>query len=436
MEPNLSIITRRRFLRTLGAGVFTTTLASVLPIPAWAFSRSRSVDPTSVTHSGPRDRYDLYVEYMPIAVNGKKQHVKATAINGTVPGPLVHLHEGDDVKLFVTNRMMDTEHTSIHWHGVLVPFPMDGVPGINFKGIPPGRTYHYNYHVKQAGTYWYHSHSQFQEQTGMYGPLVIEPRGHDPIKAARDYVVQLSDWTEDGPEAALRNITMDEGYYNFQQLTLSDFFQDAKKMGFAEALADRLGFGEMRMSPVDFTSITGFEYTFLMNGHDPASNWTAVFNPGETVRLRFINSSAMSNYDVRIPGLDMQVVMADGKRVRPATCHEFRIGVAETYDVLVRPGADKPYTIFAESMDRSGYARGTLSPELGLEAEIPPLRKRPVRNLEDIGMGLMDDKYLGRKKEAQKMMMSKMKKVEAKCSEDKDSQSKDGAKNRTAEFKS
>lgn len=408
------IITRRRFLRTLGAGVFTTAIASALPVPAWALPRLRSSNPASVTESGPLDRYDLEIDYMPFVVNGRKQNVRATAINGTIPGPLMHLREGEHVKLYVTNRMMDTEHTSIHWHGILVPFPMDGVPGVNFKGIPPGRTYHYNYTLKQAGTYWYHSHSKFQEQTGMYGAFVIEPKGGDPIKAHRDYVVVLSDWTEDGPEAALRNITMDEGYYNFQQRTLFDFFRDAGKHGFSEVLADRLGFGEMRMSPVDFNSITGFEYTYLMNGHDPAANWTGIFNPGETVRLRFINASAMSTYDVRIPGLDMQVVMVDGKRVKPVSFHEFRIGVAETYDVLVRPRDDKPYTIFAESQDRSGYARGTLSPQPGLQAEIPKLRPRPVRTLEDIGMGLMDDKYLGRKEEMKPMMMEKMKKMEKK----------------------
>ena len=414
MEPERSIFTRRRFLRTLGAGIFTTTLASALPVPAWALPRLRGANPASVTESGPLDRYDLEIDYMPFVVNGRKQDVRATAINGTIPGPLIHLREGEHVKLYVTNRMMDTEHTSIHWHGILVPFPMDGVPGVNFKGIPPGRTYHYNYTLKQAGTYWYHSHSKFQEQTGMYGAFVIEPKGGDPIKAQRDYVVVLSDWTEDGPEAALRNIIMDEGYYNFQQRTMSDFFRDAGKHGFSEVLADRLGFGEMRMSPVDFNSITGFEYTYLMNGHDPASNWTGIFNPGETVRLRFINASAMSTYDVRIPGLDMQVVMVDGKRVKPVSFHEFRIGVAETYDVLVRPRQDKPYTIFAESQDRSGYARGTLSPEPGLQAEIPKLRPRPVRTLEDIGMGMMDDKYLGRKEEMKPMMMEEMKKMEQK----------------------
>ncbi|HKK17810.1 MAG TPA: copper resistance system multicopper oxidase, partial [Opitutales bacterium] len=251
--------------------------------------------------------------------------------------------------------------------------------------------------LKQAGTYWYHSHSFFQEQTGTYGPLVIEPRGGDPIQADRDYTVILSDWTSDGPEVAFRNITKSDGYYNYQQRTVGELFKDFKKCGVKATVADRLAWGKMRMSPVDLAAITGSEYTYLMNGQAPDSNWTALFNPGETIRLRFINTGAMSTFDLRIPGLDMQVVMVDGKRVKPVDIHEFRISVAETYDVLVRPKQDRPFTIFAESLDRSGYARGTLSPQLGLSAQIPELRKRPVRDLEDIGMGGMDDMKTGGK---------------------------------------
>jgi len=388
--PITSSLDRRRFLRQLGAGVFVTSLGGLLPRPAWA-----AVTGQSLTDSAIRRRYDLNIGYMPFSINGKKESVRATAINGTVPGPLIRLREGDDVQLNVTNSLMDTKHSSIHWHGILVPFAMDGVPGVNFAGIKPGETYNYRFKVKQSGTYWYHSHSAFQEQTGTYGPLIIEPRGGDPIQADRDYTVTLSDWTSDGPDAAFRNITMSDGYYNYQQRTIGEFFHDVSERGLKSTVADRAAWGKMRMSPVDLAAITGAEYTYLMNGLAPDSNWTALFNPGETVRLRFINTGAMSTFDVRIPGLDMQVVMVDGKPVKPVDIHEFRISVAETYDVLVRPKKDQPFTIFAESLDRSGYARGTLSPEAGLTAAIPTLRPRPVRKLEDMGMGMMDDKIFG-----------------------------------------
>ncbi len=290
---------------------------------------------------------------------------------------------------------MDTAHSSIHWHGILVPFPMDGVPGVNFAGIPPGETYEYRYRVKQAGTYWYHSHSRFQEQTGSYGPLVIDPKDGEPFTYDRDYPVVLSDWSFEDPETIFRHINLMGHYYNFQRRTLWDFFDDVGDLGFANTVAERMAWGKMRMSPVDLADVTAYTYTYLMNGHSPAMNWTALFNPGETVRLRFINASTMTNYDVRIPDLNMEVVMADGKTVRPVSVHEFRIGVAETYDVLVRPREDRAFTLFAESLDRSGYTRGTLAPEPGMEAPVPQLRPRPVRRLEDIGMGMMDDKTMG-----------------------------------------
>jgi len=388
--PLNSIIDRRRFLQQLGAGVFVTSLGGLLPRPAWA-----GVVGQSLTDLDIRRRYDLNIDYMPFLINGKKESVRATAINGTVPGPLLRLREGADVQLNVTNSLMDTKHSSIHWHGLLVPFTMDGVPGVNFAGIKPGETFNYRFKLKQSGTYWYHSHSGFQEQTGAYGPLIIEPRGGDPIRSDRDYTVMLSDWTSDGPDAAFRNMTMSDGYYNFQQRTVWDFFDDVSQRGLKNTVADRMAWGKMRMSPVDLAGITGAEYTYLMNGLAPDSNWTALFNPGETVRLRFINSGAMSTFDVRIPGLDMQVVMVDGKPIKPVDVHEFRISVAETYDVLVRPKEDRPFTIFAESLDRSGYARGTLSPQAGLTAPIPKQRPRPVRKLEDMGMGMMDDKIFG-----------------------------------------
>jgi len=367
----------------MGTGLFLAGLHTSFPLPLWARS-----DRWGLQGLPPaRNRYDLEIGYFPIVIDGRQG--LSTGINGTVPGPLVRLREGDDVALNVTNSLKDTEHSSIHWHGILVPFPMDGVPGINFRGIPPGETYEYRYRVKQAGTYWYHSHSFLQEQSGTYGPLIIDPKDGEPFAFDRDYVVVLSDWSFEKPETIFRHINLLGHYYNYQQRTVGEFFQDVSEQGFQTTLKERMAWGRMRMSPVDLADVTGATYTYLMNGNSPAMNWTALFNPGETVRLRFINASAMSNFDVRIPGLDMEVVMADGKAIQPVSVHEFRIGVAETYDVLVRPGKDQPYTLFAESLDRSGFARGTLAPEAGLEAPVPELRPRPVRNLKDIGMGMM-----------------------------------------------
>lgn len=380
--------TRRNFIKGAGAGLFLAGLQLSWPLPLWA----KSAD-TGIHTIEPDNRYDLTIGYSPITIDGRKG--VSTGINGSVPGPLVRFREGDDVVLNVTNELYDTEHASIHWHGILVPFPMDGVPGVNFAGIRPGETYQYRYRVRQAGTYWYHSHSRFQEQTGTYGPLVIDPKDGEPFDFDRDYAVVLSDWSFEDPETIFKHINLMGHYYNFQRRTIVDFYNDAVEQGFAKALAERTAWGKMRMSPVDLADVTGYTYTYLMNGHSPDMNWTALFTPGETIRLRFINASTMSNYDVRIPGLDMDVVMADGKAVRPVSVHEFRIGVAETYDVLVRPKKDNAFTIFAESLDRSGYTRGTLAPEPGMSASIPAPRPRPVRKLDDLGMGMMDDNIFG-----------------------------------------
>jgi CopA family copper-resistance protein len=376
-------ISRRRFLQGVGAGLFLSGLQMSFPLPLWARSDQWGLQGLPPAQS----RYDLKIGYHPIVIDGKKG--MSTGINGTVPGPLVRLREGDDVELNVTNALSDTEHSSIHWHGILVPFPMDGVPGINFTGIPPGETYTYRYKVNQAGTYWYHSHSFLQEQSGTYGPLIIDPKDGEPFRFDRDYVVVLSDWSFEKPETIFRHINLLGHYYNYQQRTFGDFIHDIGERGFKSTLAERLAWGKMRMSPVDLADVTGATYTYLINGNSPDMNWTALFTPGETVRLRFINASAMSTFDVRIPDLDLEVVMADGKAVRPVKVQEFRIGVAETYDVLVRPIEDKPFTLFAESLDRSGYARATLSPEAGLQAPVPGMRSRPVRQLQDLGMGMM-----------------------------------------------
>lgn len=383
-------ITRRDFLKSALSGLFVTAMGPTLPLPSWAGENETA---PNLRESTPRNRYDLEIGYEAFQLDGEIEPTRATAINGTVPGPLVHLREGDRVQLNVTNALPDSNHASIHWHGILVPPEMDGVPGVSFGGIPPGETYHYEYEVKQAGSYWYHSHSGFQEQTGTYGPLVIEPENGVPFDYDRDYAVVLSDWTTEGPETVFRNLKLGEHYYNFQQRTVQDLLEDVEDEGLKSTLAERLAWGDMRMSPVDLADVTGSEYTFLMNGQAPDDNWTGLFNAGETVRLRFVNASAMSTFDVRVPGLEMEVVMVDGKAVDPVPVEEFRISVAETYDVLVRPKQNRPYTVFAESLDRSGYARGTLATRAGQSAPIPETRERPVRLLEDIGMGGMKNKY-------------------------------------------
>ena len=306
---------------------------------------------------------------------------EAPMIGGSIPGPLLRLREGQEAIIHVTNEL--DEVSSIHWHGLLLPFDQDGVPGFSFEGIPPGESFTYRFPVRQAGSYWYHSHSGTQEQEGMYAPLVIDPAGPDPVEYDRDYSIMLSDWTDEDPMTVLRNLKGNGAYYNYAKRTLPQFigglFDDA-----GAALRDRTMWGQMRMDPTDIADVTGATYTYLMNGQSPTANWTALFEPGERVRLRFVNAAAMSFFDVRIPGLKMTVVQADGQDVEPVRVDEFRIGVAETYDVVVEPEAGSTYTIFAQSMDRSGFARGTLSESPGAEAEVPPMDPRPVRTMADM----------------------------------------------------
>jgi CopA family copper-resistance protein len=290
------------------------------------------------------------------------------------------------VTLRVTNRMRAP--TSIHWHGILLPFDMDGVPGISFPGIAPGETFVYHFPVKQSGTYWYHSHSGFEEQTGLYGPLVIDPAGPDRIRSDRDYVVMLNDWTDENPETVFANLKKMGHYYNYGEPTVRDFVAEVSRMGLKAALAERKMWNEMRMSPRDLIDVTGAAYTYLINGATPAGNWTGLFKPGERVRLRFINGSSNSYFDVRIPGLKLTVVAADGQDVEPVEVDEFRIGTAEVYDVIVQPQNDRAYTIFAESMSRDGYARGTLAPREGMQAEVPHLDPLPTLSMVDM-MGAM-----------------------------------------------
>ena len=326
--------------------------------------------------------FDLRVGALPVDFTGRARI--ATVVNGGVPGPLLRWREGDLVTVRVSNRL--SVPSSIHWHGLLVPADMDGVPGLSFNGIAPGATYVYRFRANQSGTYWYHSHSRFQQQTGLYGAIVIEPRTGERMRVERDYVVLLSDWTDEDPEHIYRMLKVDSGYFNYGRRTLSDLLQDAQVHGLRGALAERGMWGGMRMDPTDLADVSGHTYTYLMNGAAPAENWTGLFRHGERVRLRFINGSSMSFFDVRIPGLKLTVVAADGQDVEPVTVDEFRIGTAEVLDAIVRPEEERAYTIFAQSLDRSGFARGTLAPGYGAHADVPALDPAPRLTMVDMAM--------------------------------------------------
>jgi CopA family copper-resistance protein len=365
---------RRRFVEGIAVSGGMAALG-------WPFPAKAAAGPQTLTGS----HFDLTIGELPFNVTGRARI--ATAVNGSVPAPILRLREGEDVTINVTNRLKDS--TSIHWHGLRLPNPMDGVPGLTFKGIMPGETFTYRFPVIQAGTYWYHSHSGMQEQTGLYGPLILEPRRKEAYVYDRDYVVMLSDWTDEDPMEIVSNLKQQGDYYNYGQRTLGTFINDVKREGLSATLKDRLMWGQMRMSPTDIMDVTGSTYTFLINGQAPAANWTGLFNPGERVRLRFINGSSMSTFDVRIPGLAMTVVQADGSDVVPVEIDEFRIGVAETYDVIVSPANEAAYTIFAQAQDRSGYARATLASRAGLAAAVPAMDPRPMRSMKDMGMESM-----------------------------------------------
>ena len=314
---------------------------------------------------------------------------RAVTMNGTIPAPLIRLRQGQNVRIAVTNTL-DDEETSIHWHGVLVPFQMDGVPGVSFPGIRPGETFVYEFPILHAGTFWYHSHSNLQEQLGHYGPLVFDPASADPVAYDREHVVVLSDWTFMHPHMVLAKLKKEEGYFNFQRQTVAGLIGERgpeEQM----SLAERLMWRRMRMDPTDIADITGATYTYLVNGHGPLENWTGLFQPNERVRLRFINASAMTVFNVRIPDLPMTVVSADGNDVRPVEVDEFQISVAETYDVIVQPTEDRAFTLVAESVDRSGMAVGTLAPRLGMAGAVPSLRPRPTLGMDDMGMAMAMD---------------------------------------------
>ncbi|MBW8892487.1 MAG: copper resistance system multicopper oxidase [Burkholderiales bacterium] len=367
---------RRRFLQSLAVVGGGATLANLLP--GWARAAASGDQGRAPPALSGQD-IQLTIGHTPVTVDGMTVH--AVTINGTVPGPLIRLKEGQRVRLSVTNTL--DEETSIHWHGLLVPFQMDGVPGVSFPGIKPGETFVYDFQVRQSGTYWYHSHSGLQEQMGHYGPIIIDPAGEDPVAFDREHVVVLSDFSRLHPHQIFRKLKQQSGTFNYQRQTIGGLLA-----GQDQTLAERLDWARMLMDPTDISDVTAAAYTFLINGHGPKDNWTALFSPGERVRLRFINAAAQSVFNVRIPGLRMTVVAADGQNVRPVEVDEFQIGNAETYDVIVQPKEDKAFTIVSESVDRSGLGRATLAPRPGMSAEIPPLRARPLTTLRDMGMDM------------------------------------------------
>jgi FtsP/CotA-like multicopper oxidase with cupredoxin domain len=373
-----SILTRRTFVKGLAAGSLLGGLG-LWRTPVWALNGAAPVNELS------GNEFELFIGETPVNFTGSAR--TAMTINGSLPGPLLRWREGDTVTLRVRNRL--AADTSIHWHGILLPANMDGVPGLSFHGIEPGGVYVYQFKVRQHGTYWYHSHSGLQEQAGVYGPLVIEAKEPEPFQYDRDYVVMLSDWTDEDPARLMKTLKKQSDYYNFHKRTVGDFINDVSEKGWGATVADRKMWAQMNMNPTDIADVSGATYTFLLNGQAPDDNFTWLFRPGEKLRLRLINGSAMTYFDVRIPGLKMTVVAADGLHVKPVSVDELRIAVAETYDVIVEPETEA-YTLFAQAMDRTGYARGTLATRAGMSAAVPALDPRPLVSMDDMGMGGMD----------------------------------------------
>lgn len=384
--------TRRRFVTGLSASTLLST-------SAWA-RKTSPIHSTTIPDSfaspfanSPANYaelrgnvFDLSIGQTPINVTGQDR--LATTVNGSLPAPTLHWQEGQRVTIRVKNNL--SENTSIHWHGMILPTEMDGVPGLSFAGIKPGETFEYEFDVKQSGTYWYHSHSGYQEQMGVYGAIVIHPKDKQLPNAAhnvdRDYVVILSDWSDKDPATVYRNLKIKPHFYNTNERTVADLYRDIKNNGVQETWNDRAMWNQMRMSDRDISDVTGYHYTFLMNGQNPADGWFGLYKKGEKVRLRIINAAAMTFFDVRIPGLKMKVVAADGQNIDPVSVDEFRIGVAETYDVIVEPDNDAAYTLFAQSIDRSGYARGTLATHPSMKADIPEMDESPILTHGDMGM--------------------------------------------------
>lgn len=375
------LIARRSLLRAAALGAAGLGVSRLFP--AWAQSGTPGLLPGMPTLSG--EKIALRVGHSPFTVGGRSGH--AITLNGTLPAPLIRLREGQNLRLTVTNEL--DEDTSIHWHGLIVPFEMDGVPGVSFPGIPARGSFTYEFPIVQSGTYWYHSHSGLQEQMGHYGPMIIDPKDADPVGYDREHVIVLSDWSFFHPHQIISKLKQEGGFFNRQKESLLGK-RSEKLSG-----EDRLMFAKMRMDPADIADVTEAAYTFLVNGHGPSETWTGLFRPGERVRLRIINAAAQTIFNIRIPGLTMTVVAADGQNVRPVAVEEFQIGNAETYDVIVQPAEDRAFTFVAETIDRSGMARATLAPRLAMTAAVTPLRERPTLTMKDMGMGGMDHSAMG-----------------------------------------
>jgi len=390
-------IDRRTFIK--GVAVASVLATGISPLQAKEKAKNSS-------HDLYGTEFFLTIDKTVVNITGTP--AIATTVNGQISAPTLHFKEGDTVTIHVTNNM--NEDTSIHWHGIILPTDMDGVPNISFDGIKPNETFTYRFKIKQSGTYWYHSHSGFQEQTGIYGAIVIEPKIKDPYEYDRDYVIALSDWSDEKPENIYRKLKLMGNYYNFKQRTIGDFFSEVKDKGLVNAFNDRKMWNEMRMSDRDLSDVTGYTYTYLMNGLNPNSHYKALFKKGEKIRLRFINSSAMTFFDIRIPNLKMRVVATDGNNVHPVEVDEFRIGVAETYDVIVEPQTDEAYAIFAQSFDRSGYAIGSLTSSKDKIASTPKMDALPILNHSDMGMNMGNMKGMDMSKGSDKKMKMPMKK--------------------------
>ena len=369
---------RRRFV--FGASAMLALMSIPFPKNAVANALSQSLSQLS------GKVFDLSIDYKMVNFTGKS--ARATVVNQLLPAPLLRWKEGETVTLRVKNNL--DHDSSIHWHGIILPTEMDGVPGFSFDGIKPGETFEYQFTVQQSGTYWYHSHSGYQEQTGLFGAIVIDPATPDPVIYDRDYVIMLSDWSDEAPENIYAKLKKQADYYNYRERTVMDFFSDVNKNGLANTWNARSMWNNARMSDRDISDVTGSTYTYLMNGNPPQQGWQGLFEQGEKVRLRFINSSAMTIFDVRIPGLKMSVVASDGQNIQPVSVDEFRIGVAETYDVVIEPEVDNAYCIFAQSIDRTGFTVGNLTSDASLHAPIPPMDPRPVLGHSDMGMDMSD----------------------------------------------
>ena len=379
-QQNTINVSRRQFVTGMAAG--GALLGSgLLPSQAQA---NRRVKQHVQTLSGR----EFNLTYSPLPVNFTGKERFATAINGSVPAPILRWKEGDQLGLTVKNHL--AEDTSVHWHGLILPSGQDGVPNISdgFKGIKPGETFRYSFQVKQSGTYWYHSHSGFQEPTGAYGAIIIDPIDPEPFSYDRDYVVLLSDWSDEQPSNIYATLKKMSSYYNVKERTLFDAMNELNEKGWDGFWKSRGMWNQMRMSDRDIADVTGYSYTYLMNGQTPEDNWTGLFKSGEKLRLRFINAAAMTFFDVRIPGLKMTVVAADGQYVQPITVDEFRLGVAETYDVIVEPSCEQAYSIFAQSIDRSGFSCGTLTPHESMKALPPAMDKNIILSHADMGMNM------------------------------------------------